>query len=223
MTANTPTILCPLRMEAAKVRPVARRRGWTLVTTGIGATAVTSAVEAAADTGPLVLAGVAGALQPDLKPGTAHLVHEVYDEAGIIASPLLTSGLRVTGADEIVATPDDKAALSGRTGAHLVDMESHAFAAAANRLGRPWVIVRGVSDGVEHHLPPGCDRWFTPDGRLLLRLAARDLAGRPRDLLHLIAFGRRTAAAMRAVARLLDCTLAAGADDRLKTSGYAAP
>jgi len=206
MTANTPTILCPLRMEAAKVRRVARRRGWTLVTTGIGAAAIEAAVDRATESGPLVLAGVAGALQPELRPGTAHLVREVYDTAGIIASPLLESGLRVTGADVIVATPEEKAALSNRTGAHLVDMESHAFAAAANRLGRRWAIVRGVSDGVEHHLPPGCDRWFTPDGQLLLRLAARDLAGRPRDLPHLMAFGRRTAAAMRAVARLLEST-----------------
>ena len=206
MKTQPPTILCPLRMEASKVRPMAARHGWDVITTGIGATAVESAIASAPGTGPLVLAGVAGALRAEFRAGGAHLVREVVTSTGLLYSPLLDDGIRVTGADEIVATPEDKAALAEQTGAHIVDMESHAFAVLAESTGRGWMIVRGISDGVEHHLPPGCDKWFTSSGAIRPARAALDLARRPVDLVHLIAFAKRTATAMRAVAALLDET-----------------
>lgn len=206
MTNPTLTVLCPMKMEAAKFTRLARRRGWTLITTGIGAQAVEHALATGPQTGPVLLAGVAGALEPEIKPGTAHLISEVYTSEAILRSPLLRTGLRVTGADEIVATPQDKARLAQRTGAQLVDMESHAFARAAERAGRSWAIIRGVSDGVDHHLPAGCDAWFTPQGGIRPFVAAKDLAGRPRDLLRMLAFARRTSRAMRSVARLADDT-----------------
>ena len=193
-------------MEASKIRPMAARRGWDVITTGIGATAVESAIASAPGTGPLVLAGVAGALRAEFHPGGAYLVREVVTSTGLLYSPLLDDGIRVTGADKIVATPEDKAALAEQTGAHIVDMESHAFAVLAESTGRGWMIIRGISDGVEHHLPPGCDKWFTSNGSIRPVRAALDLARRPRDLLHLSAFAKRTATAMRAVAVLLNET-----------------
>ena len=193
-------------MEASKIRPMAARRGWDVITTGIGATAVESAIASAPGTGPLVLAGVAGALRADFHPGGAYLVREVVTSTGLLYSPLLDDGIRVTGADKIVATPEDKTALAEQTGAHIVDMESHAFAVLAESTGRGWMIIRGISDGVEHHLPPGCDKWFTSNGSIRPVRAALDLTRRPRDLVHLIAFAKRTATAMRAVAILLNET-----------------
>ena len=150
-----------------------------------------------------LLAGVAGALRAEFHPGGAYLVREVVTSTGLLYSPLLDDGIRVTGADKIVATPEDKTALAEQTGAHIVDMESHAFAVLAESTGRGWMIIRGISDGVEHHLPPGCDKWFTSNGSIRPVRAALDLARRPRDLLHLSAFAKRTATAMRAVAVLL--------------------
>ena len=205
MTNSPLTVLCPMKMEAARLTALARDRGWTLIVTGIGSEAVEHAV-ARTGTGPLLLAGVAGALHRELSPGSAFLISEVYTQAEVLQSPLVSDGLRVTGADAVVATPDDKAALATRTGAHLVDMESHTFAVAANRTGRPWAIIRGVSDGVDHHLPAGCDAWFTPEGGIRPIRAAVDLAARPRDLLHMLAFARRTGQAMRQVRHLADHT-----------------
>ena len=121
--------------------PLASRNGWTLMTTGIGAAAVEQALSADPRTGPVLLAGVAGALTADLAPGTAHLIAEVFTPGGVLHSPLIAEGLRVTGADEIIATPRDKAALAARTGGQGVDMESHAFAVAAEAAGRPWAII----------------------------------------------------------------------------------
>jgi adenosylhomocysteine nucleosidase len=215
MTNPTLTILCPMKMEAAKFTRLARRYGWTLITTGIGAGAIEHALATGPQTGPVLLAGIAGALRRDLKAGTAHLISEVYTSQAILHSPIIRTGLRVTGADEIVATPEDKVRLAERTGAHVVDMESHAFALAAERAGRSWAIIRGVSDGVDHHLPAGCDAWFTPQGGLRPFIAARSLAGRPKELLQMIAFARRTSLAMKSVARLAEETF-------VDNSGYAA-
>jgi nucleoside phosphorylase len=215
MTNSTLTVLCPMKMESAKFNRIARRHGWTLITTGIGAEAVQSALSNRSQAGPVLLAGVAGALRPELKPGTAHLISEVYTTEGILQSPLNRNGLRATGADEIVGTPQDKARLAERTGAHVVDMESHAFAVAAEAAGRPWAIIRGVSDGVDHHLPAGCDAWFTPQGGIRPFVAAKDLACRPKDLLLMLAFARRTSRAMRNVAQLAEETF-------LDHPGYAA-
>jgi len=192
-----------MKMESRALRPLARRLGWTLVTTGIGGQAIRRAAEASPDGAPLILAGVAGALSREVEVGSAYLVSEVFTSAGVLASPVLAEGLRVTGADDIVATPQDKQALANRTGAHLVDMESHDFAEAAEQCGRRWAIVRGVSDGLDHHLPPGCDQWFSTDGGLRLTRAAVSLAGRPRQIPSMIAFAGRTRAAMQSVRRLI--------------------
>lgn len=215
MSTITLTILCPMQMEAAKLSGLVRRQGWTLLTTGIGGDAIERALSTVPPRCPVLLAGVAGALVPDLEPGSAHLIAEVVAPDGILQSPLIAEGLRVTGADKIIATPSDKAALAERTGAHIVDMESHAFAAAAEAAGRPWAIIRGVSDGVDHHLPAGCDQWFTPDGGIRPLRAAKDLLGRPRELLQMLSFARRTHLAMRQVAALAEQTFHA-------QSGYCA-
>ncbi|MDP6986844.1 MAG: hypothetical protein QGG74_02250, partial [Phycisphaerales bacterium] len=202
MTNTALTILCPMHIEAAKLRGLASRRGWTLITTGIGGNAIERVLASVPPPVPVLLAGVAGALVADLAPGSAHLISEVFTPDGVLQSPLIAEGLRSTGADEIVATPNDKAKLSAKTGAHVVDMESHAFALSASAANRPWAIIRGVSDGIDHHLPAGCDQWFTPDGRIRSLRAAKDLLGRPRELLQMLSFARRTHLAMRRVAAL---------------------
>ena len=180
------------------MRTMARRHGWSLQVTGIGGKAVTAAVNAATPNAPVILAGVAGALRG--APFTK--VREVVTANSVLTSPLLDEGIRVTQADGIVATPEDKAALAELTGADIVDMESTAFAIAAEASGRPWAIFRGVSDGIEHSLPPGCDQWFDAQGGIRPLRAALDLVKNPADLLHILQFARRTRHAMHAVAKL---------------------
>lgn len=185
------------------MRATARQLGWSVTVTGIGGEAMQAAVHAAPPDAPVVLAGVAGALRPaPFSSGSAWKVREVVTRDGLLTSPLLADGIRVTQAEGIVATPDDKAALAASTGADIVDMESTAFALAAEMTGRPWAIFRGVSDGIEHSLPPGCDQWFDDQGGIRPMRAALDLFKRPIDLVHILQFARRTKQAMRAVARL---------------------
>ncbi len=185
------------------MRPLARRLGWSLVVTGIGGDAVRRALAAAPGDGVVVLAGVAGALRgAPYASGTAWTVREVVTNQGILTSPLLSEGIRVTQAEDIVATPRDKSALANQTGADIVDMESSAFASAAQSAGRRWAIVRGISDGIEHSLPPGCDQWFNPQGGIRPVRAAADLIRSPIDLVHILQFARRTMRAMRALSDL---------------------
>ena len=185
------------------MRTLARRHGWSLQVTGIGGKAVTAAVNAATPNAPVILAGVAGALRgAPFTSGSAWKVREVVTADSVLTSPLLDEGIRVTQADGIVATPEDKTALAEVTGADIVDMESTAFALAAEASGRPWAIFRGVSDGIEHSLPPGCDQWFDAQGGIRPLRAALDLVKNPVDLLHILQFARRTRHAMHAVAML---------------------
>ena len=98
------------------MRPLARRLGWPLVVTGIGGDAVRRALTAAPGGGVVVLAGVAGALRgAPYASGTAWTVREVVTNQGILTSPLLSEGIRVTQAEGIVATPGDKSALAKST------------------------------------------------------------------------------------------------------------
>lgn len=213
MSNELPHILCPMAMESRAVRSLAQHLGWSVTTTGIGGEAVRRIVESTPPETPLILAGVAGALRPDLHAGSAYRISEVVTARGILTSPLASEGLRVTGADGVIATPDDKQALAERTGACLVDMESHDFAEAATEAGLRWAIYRGVSDGMDHSLPPGCDKWFSPEGRLRWTRAALSLSGKPTHVPSMIAFGMRTRNAMKAVRDLV------AADARLLSGG----
>lgn len=185
------------------MRADAHRLGWDLRVIGIGEHATTRAVESLTGGGPVLLAGTAGALDRGLSSGTAHLVREVWTHEGVLISPLVQSGLRVTGADTVIATPQDKLDLCDRTGAQLVDMESHAFARAARARGLDWAVVRGVSDAVDHHMPANAHRWFTADGGLRPLRAGWDLVRHPSDVPRLRAFMRRGHQAMLAVRSLI--------------------
>jgi hypothetical protein len=105
----------------------------------------------------------------------------------------------------VVDSPAGRAALAEATGCDFVDLESASLAAAAEASGRPWAVLRFVSDGPEQPLA-----WLSElYGGFPVRepgvgqtLAA--LARRPRHLRRLLALGRRVARGREAVGRVLD-------------------
>jgi nicotinate-nucleotide adenylyltransferase len=192
-------VLCPMSIEHKAVSRELRRAGLSrmpVVQTGIGREAIVRAFErefARHGTGALyVLAGACGGLRAtdDVPP-----IAGVIDEHGRCRRPFGAAdehaGVTLVGVDRIVATPADKRALAEATGAAIVDMETHAFAAACEQRGAAWSVVRGVSDTPEQTLPPEVLGWVTPEGGTRGARAAADLARKPSLLPHVVGVVRR--------------------------------
>jgi hopanoid-associated phosphorylase len=160
--------------------------------------------------------GLAGGLHADHAPGRIAIGHEVI--AGgmrFAASPQIVTTLAramqasghdyavvsFAGADEAVMEPVHKRALHEKTGAHAVDMESHAAAAYALAHGLPFGILRAICDPVTRALPPVAQKALKPDGSLDVIAIATGLARNPFQIPSLIATGRDANAAFEALRR----------------------
>jgi len=144
--------------------------------------------------------GICGALSAALKPGDVVVASSVRDGPArfqtdstwtrSIASrlPTAVSG-SIAGSDVMVTTAEAKVALHGSSGAVAVDMESHVAARFAQRHGLPLAVVRAVSDGADHALPPAAQLGMRPDGSMDIGAVLRALAADPRQLLALIRTG----------------------------------
>ena len=166
---------------------------------------------------PLVVsAGVCGALDPRLMPGTLVVPDRVIDHAGRVHAVDARAHAAAAGrvghawsvaalvtVRAIVATPADKAALHARTGAAAVDMESAAIVESAAAAGLPALVIRGVCDGAAEPLPARLTRLVTPDGRLRLARAMVLTVARPGTVPQALGLRRQTHRALGAVSRAL--------------------
>jgi hypothetical protein len=198
-------VVCPLEFEAKALRRTARERGWQLEFIGPGARRMERwAGFAVLPPGSLVvLAGVAGGLTEAHRAG-AFRVGSVTTTGGgewraEVPATWHEPTVRCLAADHVLATPADKRAAAQATGAAIVDLESAAFARVASVRGWRWAIVRGISDAVDDVLPAGIDRWTDAYGCTRLGEVATSLATRPWTIPQVIALGRRSDDAMRAV------------------------
>jgi nicotinate (nicotinamide) nucleotide adenylyltransferase len=204
-------VLCPLAIERAAVQRVLVSMDPSVrpvvIQTGVGKDAIVRAVQRLGAFAPpgrpsiVVLAGCCGALaQVDDVPAIVGVVDEhrhSWGSGGPLCAPLAVGfdarGVTLIAVDRIVSTPADKHALHNATGAAIVDMESHAFAAACERHGLRYAIVRGVSDTPDETLPHETLRWIRPDGSTRTARAVVDLLKRPRLIPHMVSFMRRCA------------------------------
>lgn len=178
-------VACPLRMEAAALR--SRRVRLPIVHLGMGrarSSAEASQLHRRLPKGaPIAIAGVAGGLDPALRPGSLVVATEVRSALGSVtleASQALIEALRVHGiaaTAAVVATTDhivtgDRRAQLATTGAVAVDMESawaiHCFP------DRPVCVLRAVADVPEGGLAGVLPAWRIALGAL--RNAAPALA-----------------------------------------------
>ena len=159
------------RAEAARARlaaqqpqwhptsgPSARREDeWIAACAGAGQAAATRAFAAIEDGGPIDLVfsiGWAGALTPEIAPGTAH------NMAGVIDAHTGERFRCDAGAGELwlatspkVADQAEKRRLAAAYKAALVDMEAAAVARLAAMREIPFYCIKGVSDGLDDRLP----------------------------------------------------------------------
>ncbi len=144
MACEPALCVCGLAAEAR----IARRAGFAAV---IGAGDLPGGARC------LVSFGIAGGLDPDLRPGTVVAASEVVAADGQWPAQVPDLGLpvgRVYGAAAIVAGRAAKARLHRDTGALAVDLESAAVARAAAARGIPFVVLRAIADPAERDLPP---------------------------------------------------------------------
>lgn len=209
MTAPPPrrVILCPLQIEANALRKA--RLADPLKVCGPGADAVEKAILEVLKKGNppmLILAGLAGGLDPGIRAGEARWVTRVVSPKGALIGqdrrPQAQQEPRCTvcTVDSLVGTPQAKLELYEASGADLVDMESRRFVEVCQRERVSWAILRGVSDAAGQHLPAGADRMVDSQGCPRHGQILKFLLRHPWRIPGLIKLAVRTSRAMKRVA-----------------------
>jgi nucleoside phosphorylase len=177
--------------------------------TNIGMDAAASATERMLDDRVdwVVVVGIAGGVDPDIKIGDLVVPEVVLDRANraeyapsklgdVPARGMLSCG------DELVLEPEALAAMVA-AGVVAVDMETAAVAAVCERAGRPWSVFRSISDHTGEGLVD--DSLFAmtrPDGTADPDALARYLAENPGKAEVLARLARDMTVATEAAAEL---------------------
>jgi len=194
-----------------------RRVAWCVG--GAGAAAASRATRLVIDghrPGLIITAGFAGGLDSRLARGTVARPSRVTAERGgppldLAAGQGGESGLTIVSVDRVVTTAAAKRDLAAATGAALVDMETHAVAAAARGAGLPCVGIRVISDDASQDLPKEIAALVQPQsGMRRLGAALGALGRRPRAAFdmwtlweHAVVDGRTLATALEEFVREL--------------------
>jgi nucleoside phosphorylase len=138
--------------------------------TGDGHRRASSGVEAllaAVPAVPVLVVGLAGALQGALAVESLVVVDRVYASHQPLTELRCTGPLPVKAAaalgapvatllshDRLADTVDGKRALGGQAASpSVVDLETFFYAAKLQQAGRPWLVIRAISDAADEALP----------------------------------------------------------------------
>jgi adenosylhomocysteine nucleosidase len=166
----------------------------------------------AAGCGGLISFGVAGGLAPGLKPGSCVIGSSVLD--GEVERPtdarwsqrlmrMIPGSVlgAIAGVCEPLAFASEKRELHEKTGALIVDMESHVVARTAAQHGVPVAAIRVVVDPVTRTIPRSALAGTRSDGTIDPLAVVRSLVRYPRDLAGLIRMSFDARAARAALVR----------------------
>ncbi len=166
--------------------------GVTVVSDGVGTAAALKAVIARGSRG-IISFGIAGGLDPGLAAGQWVVASAVVSDRGLHQvdqrwSERLLDALpgakhaTIAGVDAPIADPKAKNALHVRTGAVVVDMESHLAAGIAATCGVPFTACRVIVDPADRVLPTAALLSLRPDGMPDLARVMRSIATKPSQL-----------------------------------------
>jgi len=201
-------IVTAMQMEA---QPVARALGlkFNSPTSAVGAGIRLEVVGISArrmpaltnSTSAVILAGLAGGLDPALRSGDV-----VIDDPAHSVAPDVAPGARravIYGADHIIASAAEKAGLFRSTAMSAVDMESSAVRAAAAAAGVPFINIRAVVDTAGDPLDPETVKLFDESGRVKLAAAMKLFLRRPHVIPALLKTRHKAADALASMARVV--------------------
>ncbi len=164
--------------------------------------------------------GIAGGLNPDLRPGDVVVADRlafvgkpdietdaawraaVMSRGNAICAPILS-------VDHAVQSVEDKAHLYIETGAAAVDMESYGVAREAAAANIPVLAVRVVADTANRALPKLAAGAIRPDGTVNVGPVLASLLRNPAQIAGLIGVGRDTGKARKTLRRVALRDLAA--------------
>jgi adenosylhomocysteine nucleosidase len=205
---------------AAEAR-IARRLRWCVAIGGGTDPGAEAAARRLIDDGcdALVSFGLAGGLDPALRPGALVVPSVVVLQGGVHrrTDPELArllggaSTQAVAGAGAIVANRADKRRLHGGTSAAATDLESGAVARVAAEHGLPFAVLRAVCDPAERSLPAAAMAALDVHGAVQVWRLVASIVTRPGQLPALFVLAADAAAARRAlIARVRQIAQARG-------------
>jgi adenosylhomocysteine nucleosidase len=187
---------------------IARRLGWRVAIGGGSAAGADIAARQLIESGvrALISLGLAGGLDPVLRPGTVIVPSAVIDgEEQYPTDPRLARLLGgatphvLLAMETIVASTTEKQRLHDTTGAAAIDLESGAVARAAAAHGIPFAALRVTCDPAQRSLPPAALAALDSQGAIALRRVLASVLGQPSQIPALLALARESAAARRSL------------------------
>lgn len=188
-----PLIFTALNMEAKELVAL----GLSPLVIGVSACKLPKDLRAG---GPscIIMAGIAGALDPSLKIGDI-----VLDDSHGLVPPGTQIALHrgaIHTADQCVCTIAQKAALFRETRALAVEMEHAIVRRAAGLAGIPVIGIRAISDTADHAIDPAVFRLADDVGNPRPKEIAKLLIRRPQIVGHLRQLDRQSKQAAKSMA-----------------------
>jgi nucleoside phosphorylase len=207
-------VCCALEMEARAIarewREAKGSESSSPVVLVVGIRAVRLKQSDIGDFKCIIMAGLGGGLDPDLKIGdvviddAAGLISEACEE-NLSAAVNWRRG-KIHTVDTIVATPAEKAELFRRSGAAAVDMENAAVRAMAKKAGVAFLGIRAISDTANQSVSPKVVGMVDEFGRPKILELAKTLLRKPGlfgELMRLGEQSKRAATAMGKAVRMV--------------------
>jgi adenosylhomocysteine nucleosidase len=187
---------------------IALRLGWPVAIGGATSAGAEHAAQRLMDAGfaALVSFGLAGGLDPSLRPGALVVPAAVIARGERYATDRdLSQRLGeateqvMLGADTVVASAVEKRRLHNETHAVAMDMESGAVARVAAAHGKPFAVLRAICDPVDRDLPPAALLTLDEGGVIGIGRLLASVAVRPGQVPALLRLAAHAAAARRAL------------------------